>query len=564
MITRQKTAVHLLIISLILFGISWYFMSSLTFFSNDNGLRFLQIQELIKNDYSSLAVSYPARILDPDLAYTPFYYAYSIIGDEIFLQINAFLPVVTALLYPLIGTLALPLIPVAGGVLTATAVFYMGKMVEVKRPYLLLWSTIFATPLFFYSLELWDHSIAVACALWATAGLARSLQTKRWQPALYGGLALGFGLGQRPEIYVYAIALGIAAILLSWRQWRTILALIAGSLFTATPVWLLQWRWTGHPLGMALAPHLFKYGVRDSYPFTGASYPHNVHISRFILYVQGKDEIVFLAALLILFGIFLTIFSVRIPRWQKSRVLWLAFSMAIIGYSLMIRSTWGEPLPGILTTFPLIAISLIYLDNKQDKTDSRPVYLLALITVILFLGIMIAFWPASGGTQWGARYLLPAYPLLIFLAFYVITIEIPLLPNTYSRTFQQIATGLLVSSIILQGYSVFLLHQGHQHEIKLRTAIYNLPAELILTNNPFLPSFMASLENKQFLYIDDSEDLQTLVPRLLHEDIDRFALVTMESMPILVPSQVDTININQIDTLIYSLDTFPNSGAENE
>jgi hypothetical protein len=304
--------------------------------------------------------------------------------------------------------------------------------------------------------------------------------------------------------------------------------------------------------------------VPDSYPFSATGYPRNVHISRFILYVQGKEEIVFFAALLILFGIFLTIFSVRIPRWQKSRILWLAFGMTITGYFLMIGRTWGEPLPGILTTFPLIAISLIYLDNKQDKTDGRPVYLLALITFFLFLGIMIAYWPTSGGTQWGARYLLPAYPLLIFLAFYVITIEIPFLPHAYSRTFQQVFAGLLISSIMLQGYSVFLLHQGHQNEIKLRTAIQNLSAELILTNNPFLPSFMASLENKQFLYINDSEDLKTLVPRLLHEDIDRFALITVESMPISVPSQVDDININQIDTLIYSLEIIPKSGAGNE
>lgn len=71
MITRQKTAVHLLIITLILFGIAWYFMSTLTFFSNDNGLRFFQIQELIKNGGSSFAVSYPLRSIDPDWMHTP-------------------------------------------------------------------------------------------------------------------------------------------------------------------------------------------------------------------------------------------------------------------------------------------------------------------------------------------------------------------------------------------------------------------------------------------------------------------------------------------------------------
>ncbi len=559
-----KTAVHVSLIFFILFGISWYFISTLTFFAPDTGLRYMQIQSLVENNSSTLAIDYWARTLDPDLAYIPFYYAYSVVDGEIFFQISAFLPVVTAWLYSFLGTMALPVIPVVGGVLTATAVFYMGKITKVKRPYLLLWTTVFATPLFFYSLELWDHSIAAACTLWAMVGFARSLQTSRWQPAFYGGLALGIGLGQRPEIYVYAIALGFAALLVSWKQWRILLALVAGSFLTATSVWLLQWRWTGHPLGMTLAPHLFKYGIPDSSPLSFPGYPRNITLSRFILYVQGKDEIIFIAALLILIGIFLTIFSVRIPRWQKTWVLWLAFGMTVSGFFLMIWRTWGQPLPGILSTFPLIALSLIYLDKKQDKTTGRQVYLLSLITVLIFLGLMIAVWPAAGGIQWGARYLLPAYPLFVFLAFYVVTIEDRWLTGSYLRTFQRVAAGLLIITILLQGYSVLLLHQKHQSEIKLRDAINNLSADLILTNNPFLPSAMASLNTKQFLYIDDAEDLQTLIPRLSDEDIDYFALVTIEPAPIVVPSQVGDIVVVQIDTLIYALDTVPEPGAKNE
>ena len=564
MITRTKTAVSILIIFLILLGISWYFMSSLTFFSNDNGLRFLQIQELVKNHGSSFTVSYPARFLDPDMAYTPFYYAYSVIDNEIFLQISSFLPLVTAWVYPVLGTLALPLVPVVGGVLSATAVFYLGKITVVKRPYVLLWSAILATPLFFYSLELWDHSIAVACALWATVGFAKSLLTHRWQPALYGGFALGFGLGQRPEIYMYAIALGAAALLLSWKQWQLILALIIGSILSAIPVWFLQWRWTGHPLGMSFAPHLFKYGVLESYPASTPGYPRNVTLTRFILYIQGKDELVFLAALLILIGIFLIIFTVRIPRWQKSWLLWLAFSMAASGSLLMVGRTWGQPLPGILSTFPLIAISLIYLNDKQDKSDRRPVYLLVLITVLLFLGLMIALWPASGGIQWGARYLLPAYPLLLFLAFYVVTIEAPILTDSYSKTFQRVATALLAVTILLQGYSVLLLAQKHQSEIVYREAINHLAADLILTNNPFLPSAMVSLENKQFLYINDTEDLNNLVSQMYKNDIDRFALLTVESMPISIPQEVNGIDVLQESTLIYRLNMEHETGSMHE
>jgi len=198
-IDRKKIVVHLLLLTIFLYVLSLYFMSTELFFSNDNGLRYLQIQELAHNQRQSFSVSYPARYLAPELEYTPFYYAYAVIEEEIYFSISAFLPLITSWFYPALELFALPIFPVLGGVLIAAAIFSLGRLIHVKRPFLLLWAAVLATPVLFYSLQLWDHTMGVACALWSLVGMAYGLQTGRWTYAFLGGLALGFGFGQRPE-----------------------------------------------------------------------------------------------------------------------------------------------------------------------------------------------------------------------------------------------------------------------------------------------------------------------------------------------------------------------------
>lgn len=112
---RFKTATHLTLLFALVYALALSATSSLTFFSNDTGLRFLQIQDLIANQWRSFAIAYPARFLDPELAHPPFYYAYSLLDGEFYLQISSFLPLLTSYLYVALGKWGLPLLPVLGG-----------------------------------------------------------------------------------------------------------------------------------------------------------------------------------------------------------------------------------------------------------------------------------------------------------------------------------------------------------------------------------------------------------------------------------------------------------------
>lgn len=237
---KIPTFVHVILLSLTLFLLAWVSFSSLAFFASDTGLRFLQIRELIAHQWQTFAVDYPARFLDPDLQFTPYYYAYSVIDNQIYLNISHFLPWLASFLYAFLGPVGLSIVPVLGGFLTAVAIYRLGVLAQVKHPHLLLWTVIFGTPIIFYSLELWDHTLAAACAAWAVYGAARGIINGRWQPLVWGGAAAGIGLGQRPEMYPFALSLGLALIIITWPQWQKWVAFFSGGTAGALPIWFLQ------------------------------------------------------------------------------------------------------------------------------------------------------------------------------------------------------------------------------------------------------------------------------------------------------------------------------------
>lgn len=555
---RLRTAVHITLLALILYALAWAASSSLTFFSNDTGLRFLQVQELIANRWQTFAITYPARFLDPELAHPPFYYAYGLLDGEFYLSIAPFLPLLTSFVYVALGTWGLPLLPVAGGALTAVAAYQLGQLAQVKYPKLLLWTAVFATPVFFYSLELWDHTLATACALWAVYGVARGVASGRWLPVAWGGVAAGLGLGQRPEMYLFALALAVGLLLAAWPRWRLWAAYVVGGVCGTLPVWWLQYRWVGHPLGMAFAPHFFGYGVPEAYPvqpYSGVTLTRAIKVGRLLLYIEARDVVTFLAGLAVIVGAFVIIFALRVPRWRERRWLWSGLALSGLGYSLFLWQAWDNLLPGILTTFPLFALALAYVDGADDARadDDRParlVYQLVFVTALTFFGGMLAVWPAFGGEQWGARYLLPLYPLLLFLAFYVATVWRRPLPQIMPPLF----ATLLLFSVLLQFSGVRLLWQKHQSQMEDKAVVSALPADLILTNSPFLPSFMAALDDKLFMYVDSEDDVAKLVSRMVDHGIERFALVLVTGRPLAVSAQVDGITLREIQPFVYQLE----------
>jgi hypothetical protein len=529
-------------------------MSSLAFYNSDSGLRYWQVRELAANNRQSFAIEYPGQALDPDFQFIPLYCAYTILQGQVFFPITPFLPYLSSFFYAWLGVIGLTVLPVFAGLMTALGTYKLATLCNLPRPRLILWSSVLATPLLFYTIQLWDHSLAMACAVWAVYGVALGITEQRGRPLLWAGVVAAVGMGQRPEMYMFALALGAALLIVAWPNLRPAMTLAAGGAVGMLPIAWLQYRWTGHPLGV-LMTHVSDYGRPEQYVFQCIGPSRSVQAGRFLLHVDGQDPWSFTAALLAVGGLFLFIFWLRLPRLQHWAVAMAALAAILGGYAIWGALLWQGALAGLLTSFPLLGLSLTFIDGNDDGNANRPVYRLTLLTALIFIAGMIAFWPAYGGVHWGGRYLLPVYPLLLFLAFYVY--------NAYAARYSVrpmlrfVAVTLLILSIILQLLSLRLFWQGQQDNTLTQAAIAGLPADVILTNHPFLPTMLMGLEEKFFMYIDSEEDFYTLIPRLQEQNISRFAFISVAALPIAVPDQVGDIEVRQIEPVVYELIVAP-------
>ena len=544
-IIRSKWA-HLLALTAVLLALAGVMGSSRTYFSSDVGLRYLQARELAANRWQTLAVTYPAQAFDPDLQFVPYYYAWSLLDGRIYLNISPFFPLALSFFYALTGPDSVIIASVLGGVLAAAAVYVLARTAGLRRPLLALWLTVFATPLLFYSLELWDHSWAAAAAAWAVAAVAVGLRRGTWLPVFWGGVAAGVGLGQRPEMYIFAIALGAGLLALNWRR---LPALAAGGLAGALPVWLLQWRWVGHPLGLAMAPHLLGYGRPENLPdsYSSVTIPPVLRVSRLLFWVNFHEPVTFAALLLTAAGIGLIVLTVRVPRWRRPFGLWAGLASLAAAYSLLIWYAGPKPVHGLISVTPLVALSLVIARGDD-------IYRLALITTLGFIGPMLALWPAFGGDQWGARYLLPAAPLLVFLAFSAWAAYDEILTGKMKRAWNVTVICLLGLSVIMQMAGLRAQWQKHQAQVALRDSVSSLP-EVVLTNSFSLPAHMAGLPDKKFIYVGDETAVAVIVPRLAADGIRQVALVPEQYLPpFTLPERVGGWRLVKIGPFTYKIE----------
>ncbi len=297
-LSRLNQPLALLLCLILLIAIIIWLQPGNGSFASDTGLRLFQVEQLKQNNLQTLAVPYPGEIFDPDWEYAPYYYAYTKVNGEALFNVSPFLLIGTALLPESLGYAARSILPALGGLLTAFGVSLLAKESDLRHPSLMMGATLFATPILFYSLAFWDHTLGSAFAIFGVYFGVLGLKRNKVWFGLTAGILLGLGLGQRPEMYVFAVAFGTAFIIVAWRQWKQIIGVALGGIFGALPVWFLQYLWVGHPFGMAFAPHFFGYGDPTPRPFNLPSYARGYRIGSMLFTLDGGRPLTWLAALL--------------------------------------------------------------------------------------------------------------------------------------------------------------------------------------------------------------------------------------------------------------------------
>lgn len=497
-------------------GLAFIVLPKAAFFSSDEGLKLIQVQNFLRKGWSDFTIDYPGRWLDPDLSFVPINNPPPLMqGERIFAAYPVFFPLLATPLYSLLGYAGLYVIPVVSGLATVLVTWWLARLLGARGSSSILVLGL-CTPLLFYSLLFWDHTLGTLLATVALLLVIRTLlqRDRRW--LLGGGAILGVSIWARTELYALAAVTPVVYFLFGGRRGRDTLLLCLGILAALLPLWLFQAMVYGNPIG----PHVGHFAsLGEELPVT----TNRLAIVYYTLLEANPNPLVTLLYAIAFASATLVLWS---PALRHKPVLVIAAFGALLLCSVpnLVEAWSGRPLGGLIATTPFLAFSFGGIPQQEDG-DSRRLALAACFGYIILVCIAT---PVDPGLQWGPRFLLPIYPLAAVLA----------LRNgqALSATARSSSTGTLLGaclaatlgvSLVFQACGIRVMNMVKTRDRQLIESTARLDSTWIVSDEFGLAQYAAPLfYQKEFFYVRSQEEYQRLTETFVRNGIDRYAVVT--------------------------------------
>ncbi len=379
------------------------------FWSLDEGGKYIFLRSILETGRLNTPLVYPAQSLDPNLEFVPLYYFIPRDG-EMYSWWPIALPLVSLPFYQVFGWLGLFVLPAAAGALTAGLTGMLVRRLTRSERWgiVALFLTGLATPVAFYATRFWEHTLSTAGVLGALLGMLDADEHGRIRSAVLAGISGSLAVFFRPDAAFLLI--GFGAVLLVRRPRPALFAALSAGA-TALPWMALNLWTTGHPLGPTFGQLVEAESLSGwqnaglkllAYAFFNPPRVDGFIFPRWALWT---------ASLSLLAGAVLAFF----PRLR-----WLSLSAfgVVIGVCgwVAFQPTWYQAVHGAVLAAPQVLFGLYYLLRKPAwKQSAFPAMLTASLLVYGVVYLWRA-WVGAGGLQWGPRYLLSFYPLLVVAA----------------------------------------------------------------------------------------------------------------------------------------------------
>jgi hypothetical protein len=366
------------IIALVLVG--WSLLAAPRgFMSGDSGVKLIQAHDLWDSGMSS-------RALRKD----PAFIAFGRVGgdferrvgrrDQGIYSIVFVAPL--AVLTGLFGAHALPILPLVGGLLALLGLSQLLAAWRVSREVALaaLATSALATPLLFYSSQLFEHTLAAGLVTLALASQTRARD-------VLSGALVALAATIRPECYCAVAALGIAGMAIPGGRMRRAIGYLAGALAVLVPFWLFNHATAGAWDPLVVADHgnhqsaanalVLLWGEIPKAPLWAWLLPLSLPLGLGLAGRRGPAAIVVTAVVFAIAG-------------------WRAASLS-----------HARVLDGLFAVTPLVGLGLL-------AGPRRPAWIFAVLYVAAVT--LLDKSGTGGGLQLGARLLVPVVPVLVALA----------------------------------------------------------------------------------------------------------------------------------------------------
>jgi hypothetical protein len=495
------------------------------FFSQDSDAKFLQTRALAQSLWRSDGFPDPARTIDPSGVLSPLrpsfagHFFYERDGQwhskySIPFALLASIP------YKLFGVRGLGLVSVLPAIGSLLLTLYAARLLRIRRPWLAILLLGACTPLPFYGVEFWEHALGLMLALIA---ILCTLRDEPLRPGnlLLAGMAVGVGVWFRIELICLAPAMGLALFGQLRREHVRAgllfgLGLVMGLLPYVAINWLYAGSLMGNQLGAELQLETRSHGLLVAFQAQLEMAWLMLGPSRF-----RKGWLVLLPLLLL----------ATLVVWRR-RGRAAACSTAVL---LLLVSTGAALLWGLRTTgihnYPIdllsaggvIVLALLYPLYKPEDAQVRSRVIRLTILGSVFGLLVLATSPHFGGQQWGPRYLLPLYPILVLIG--TLGLE-GLLAAASSRERTRLLAASMLLALLSFGISIqsigYVVAWRELHQSTV-SKIASLRPEVLITDVHVLPFTIATVLDRQVLLgVEHAEQVRQaaeLLSRRGHDEL---------------------------------------------
>jgi hypothetical protein len=503
------------VLVLAIYAVSLWRMPLGVFWSPDEGGKFFQLASIEWDGHLAYSPPYVGRRIDPALRFYPgsmrfggstFPYPSFEAQGQVHFHWPIWFPLLSRVLFDALGIAGIYVVPLLSGWLLALASGWIAAGFDrrLAPPAILLVGL--ATPVWFYSLTFWEHTLAALLAMAAVVvAIGRRGASVTALCAMLALLAAAIFL--RLEMIAFAASLLGAWGLAAWRIRPVVRA-------TPARPGAASWRWwlalaaAGAVLAVVVSTSLTERRSRQIAALPtkiAATLSHPSELPRSVAEVlvdrvvdEGPNVALHWtsAATVALLACFVAPF---VPRRFEGAIL-LPALVFVLWYSIDLARL-DQPyrsLHGVFAIAPFLALWIVALPASRQWSPRQRI-LADCAGFYLIIGgvtLLVIHSNAGGrlvtGLEWGQRYLLPLYPMLAVLALVAMQ-EFYRSPRTVGMKIvvAALAVGMIAVAVKLETRGIDMLRSNHTRFAALQRALRT--EEPLLTDVWWLPTTLAPM-----------------------------------------------------------------------
>ncbi|MFC1551015.1 hypothetical protein ACFL6P_00480 [Candidatus Latescibacterota bacterium] len=493
------------------------------FWITDNANKFIQMESITKSNFTDYSLSWPGQRIDPDFEYNSVPSPFSVARDgKLFSVFSPVFAAVSTIPFGIFSYGGLYLLPLISSIFMLAGLAKISRLLGLKNR--AVHFTVIAcglcTPVWFYSVVFWEHTIAVCLCIWGAYYFMRFLESASDRHLITGSILSALGIWFRDELYLFCIVL-VGVTLLYRKERRVKFALTAALTMTAValPLWLFQWKTIGQPFGFHLGSHLLSAEGISGHIFSRPQVFYNLIAAAHPVALVS----LIVSAPFVIASIFNPKFSgyafnLAVPAFA---LLGVISSLVALGGYVVAESpiVWMLRTNSLFTASPFLILAFMRLKDSgsSDKAGVEPSATEWLRTAVLaYAGIYILAAPVMGSTgiHWGNRFLLVLYPMITVLAVSNLALWFGKIKKVVTPHTFAVALVILISAAA-QVYSINLLKTKKDFSGRLNTEIQRQPEKIVITNVWWVPqALFTEFHTKAMFYVSSPKQYDELVRTL--------------------------------------------------